>query len=299
MLIAPDLNDDGLSQADRMPQVLRSPAAMRAWSLRQKAAGRSIGCVPTMGALHEGHASLMRASVAENDVSVLTIFVNPTQFAPHEDLDRYPRTWDTDMAMATETGVDAVYAPTASVMYPPGYATYVTVEGLTEGLCSTTRPHFFRGVATVVTKLFAAVLPDRAYFGQKDAQQCAVVKRMAADLDLGVQIIEMPIVREPDGLAMSSRNRYLGPEERRRALCLSRGLFAAEARLKAGERDPEAIKQLVRQQLAEVAIDYVELVDAESMRPITVPIDRPILLAVAAQVGPARLIDNIKFNPEH
>jgi pantoate--beta-alanine ligase len=152
-------------------------------------------------------------------------------------------------------------------------------------------------VATVVTKLFAAALPDRAYFGQKDAQQCAVIKRMAADLDLGVQIVEMPIVREPDGLAMSSRNRYLDAGDRERALCLSRGLFAAEARLCAGERHPEAIKALVRQHLSGVEVDYVELVDAATMVPVSGAIDRPILLAVAAQVGPARLIDNIKFNP--
>lgn len=277
--------------------ILETPKEMRAWSVAQKCAGRSIGFVPTMGALHEGHASLLRAAVMRDDVAVLSIFVNPTQFAPHEDFGKYPRTWEDDLAMAREIGVEAVYAPTAPAMYPPGYSTYIEVEVITEGLCSRTRPHFFRGVATVVTKLFTAVLPDHAYFGQKDAQQCAVIKRMAQDLDLGVEIVEMPIVREADGLAMSSRNRYLSAEERQRALCLSRSLETAEAALKAGERRANELILLVREGMAGVGIDYVELVDAATMQPLST-VDRPILLAVAAQVGPARLIDNLKFNPE-
>ncbi len=277
-------------------KILKTKEAMRAWSFAQKAAGKSIGFVPTMGALHEGHASLMRASVAGNDVSVLSIFVNPTQFAPHEDYGQYPRTWDTDLAMAEEIGIDAIYAPEAGSIYPEGYATYVNVEGLSVGLCSGTRPHFFRGVATVVTKLFNAVLPDRAYFGQKDAQQCAIITRMAQDLDSGVEVVEMPIVREADGLAMSSRNRYLSDADRAQALCLSQSLAAAQAALDAGERDAEVVKALVRDGMAAVEIDYVELVDAATMAPLDT-IDRRILLAVAAQVGPARLIDNLKFVP--
>lgn len=277
-------------------QVFRCADEMRAWSFSRKCAGKRVGFVPTMGALHEGHLSLMRAAVRENDIAVASIFVNPAQFAPNEDLDTYPRSFESDLEMSQQTGIRAVYAPTASAMYPEGYATYVNVERVSEGLCSRTRPHFFRGVATVVVKLFNAVLPDRAYFGQKDAQQYAVIKRMAQDLDMGIEIIEMPIIREPDGLAMSSRNRYLGPEDRQRALCLSQSLFRALDALEAGERSVKKIVQMVRNGMKDVDIDYVELVDAETMQPVN-EIHRPILLAVAAQVGPARLIDNIKFAP--
>ena len=275
--------------------VLESPAEMRAWAMARKCEGKSIGFVPTMGALHEGHASLMRAARAGNDCAVLSIFVNPTQFAPTEDLDRYPRTWDADLAIAHETGMDAVYAPTARAMYPEHYSTYVNVEEVSQGLCGASRPHFFRGVATVVTKLFCAVLPDRAYFGQKDAQQCVVVTRMARDLDLGVEIVEMPIVREADGLAMSSRNRYLSAEERARALCLSQALTEAGNMMNAGERDAETVKAAVRDRIAlDAVVDYVELVDAATMRPLD-RIEGVILLAVAAKVGETRLIDNIKY----
>lgn len=276
--------------------IIETPKEMRAWSLEQKRLLKTIGFVPTLGALHEGHISLMRAAVRQNDIAVASIFVNPTQFAPNEDYSKYPRTFETDLNMCEEAGVQTIYAPDAPTMYPEGYATYVTVERLSEGLCSRTRPHFFRGVATVVAKLFNAVLPDRAYFGQKDAQQCAVIKRMARDLDIGIEIIEMPIVREPDGLAMSSRNRYLGPEDRRRALCLSRSLFQAQTMLQAGERSVEKLLAIVRERMRDVQIDYVELVDAETMQPVD-RVTAPILLAVAAFVGPARLIDNIKFMP--
>lgn len=277
-------------------EIIETAEAMRAWSFARKGQGKTIGFVPTMGALHEGHLSLMRAAVRDNDLGVASIFVNPTQFAPNEDFSKYPRTFEADVRMCGEAGICAIYAPTPRSMYPEGYATYVNVERVSEGLCSRTRPHFFRGVATVVTKLFNAVLADRAYFGQKDAQQCAVIKRMARDLDLGVEIVEMPIVREPDGLAMSSRNRYLSLEERDRALCLSRALFEAESRLQAGERAAEPLLELVRAGMGGVEIDYVELVDAESMQPVD-RIERGVVLAVAAIVGPARLIDNIKFIP--
>ena len=276
-------------------KIIDTPAEMRAWALAQKAAGRSIGFVPTMGALHEGHASLMRAAV-HDDSAVLSIFVNPTQFAPHEDFDRYPRTFEADCALAASIGMDAIYAPSVAAMYPEGYATYVEVERLGEGLCGRSRPHHFRGVCTVVTKLFAAVLPDRAYFGQKDAQQCAIIRRMARDLDLGVEIVEMPIVREPDGLAMSSRNRYLSPEERTQALCLSRALEAARELLESGERSSIRVCDRVRTEMQVVEIDYVELVDAESLAPVN-QIAAPVLLAVAAHVGKTRLIDNLKFDP--
>lgn len=275
-------------------KIIETVRGMQAWSLEQKAAGKTIGFVPTMGALHEGHGSLMQASVRDNDVSVASIFVNPTQFAPTEDLDRYPRTFETDAAMAGQIGVDVIYFPDARAMYPDGYQTYVTVGTVAERLCGASRPTFFRGVTTVVSKLFNAVRPDRAYFGQKDAQQAAVIRRMTRDLDFGIEIVEMPIIREPDGLAMSSRNRYLDAGERQRALGLSRGLSAAETLLRSGERDPVRILDAVRQALGEVKIDYVELVDAEEIQPVA-EIKGTVLLAVAAWVGQTRLIDNIKF----
>ncbi|NLV41447.1 MAG: pantoate--beta-alanine ligase [Candidatus Hydrogenedentes bacterium] len=277
--------------------LLETADAMRAWSRARRAEGRTIGFAPTMGALHEGHASLARAAVRECGAAVASIFVNPTQFAPNEDFDRYPRTFEADRAMLEGIGVHALYLPSARDMYPESYSTYVEVGGVSEGLCGGSRPHFFRGVATVVTKLFNAVEPDRAYFGQKDAQQCAVIRRMARDLDTGVEIVQMPIVREADGLAMSSRNRYLGPEERARALCISRSLFEAERRMRGGLRDAAAVVAGVGAGLAETRIDYVELVDAETMRPVAA-VDRPVLLAAAAWVGDTRLIDNILFTPD-
>jgi pantoate--beta-alanine ligase len=277
-------------------KILRTIDEMRAWSFEQRCAGRTIGFVPTMGALHEGHRSLMDAARRETDAAVLSIFVNPAQFAPHEDFDAYPRTWETDLAMAEDVGIDAIYLPDRRAMYPEGYSTYVTVEGVSEGLCSLTRPHFFRGVATVVVKLFNAVLPHKAYFGQKDAQQCAVIKRMARDLDMGIEIVEMPIVREADGLAMSSRNAYLTQDDRQRGLCLSRGLRRAEDLLREGVRESDALLDAVRGEMVEVDIDYVVLVDAGTMQPVA-RVEGEVVLAVAAQVGKARLIDNLKFDP--
>jgi len=277
--------------------VIRTPDEMRAWSFGQRAAGRSIGFAPTMGALHAGHVSLIEAAAAQNDCAVASIFVNPTQFAPHEDFDAYPRTWESDSAQAEAAGAVVIFAPTASSMYPADYSTYVTVEGVSEGLCSKTRPHFFRGVATVCTKLFNAVLPHRAYFGQKDAQQCAVIKRLVRDLGMGIEIVEMPIAREADGLAMSSRNAYLQNGERERARCLSRALGEAEALMRAGERDAATLTAAVRAGLADAdSIDYVELVDADSVSPVD-SITGPVTLAVAAYVGKTRLLDNIKYTP--
>ena len=276
-------------------RIIACPNEMRTWSFEQRCAGKSIGFAPTMGALHEGHVSLIRAAAQGNDVAVVSIFVNPAQFAPNEDFDRYPRTFDADCRMSEEAGARVVYAPTAAAMYPEGYATYVNFERITQGLCGRSRPIFFRGVATVVTKLFNAVLPHRAYFGQKDAQQCGVIKRMVRDLDMGVEIVEMPIVREPDGLAMSSRNAYLSPEERDRGLCLSRSLFHARDMLEAGERDARKIVDVVRDGMANVDIDYVELVDADDFQPAE-SVSGTIVLAVAAFVGKTRLIDNIKFS---
>lgn len=269
---------------------------MRAWADEQRSLHKTIGFVPTMGALHAGHLSLAEAAVCDNDLGVASIFVNPTQFAPHEDFNQYPRPLEEDLAKLEAAGITALYMPTAAEMYPRNFSTYVDVEQVSQGLCGGSRPHFFRGVATVVTKLFNAVKPHRAYFGQKDAQQCAVIKRMVRDLDMGIEIVEMPIVREPDGLAMSSRNAYLTREDRERALCLSRALFDAEKKLRGGERDGDVLVQGVRDAMRNVEIDYVALVDAETMQPIREPI-RPVVLAVAAFLPTARLIDNIKFDP--
>jgi pantoate--beta-alanine ligase len=277
-------------------KILTTPEAMRAWSDETRRQGRSIGLVPTMGALHEGHASLMRAAVEHNDAAVASIFVNPAQFGPNEDYEQYPRTFDADRAMADGAGVQALYVPTPLVMYPEGYSTYVDVKGLGDVLCGASRPGHFRGVTTVVAKLLAAVKPHRAYFGQKDAQQVAVIRRMTADLDLGVEIVEMPIIRDADGLALSSRNKYLSAEERTRALALSRALRRAQAILEDGERDAEPILRAVRELLTPVAVDYAELVDSETLRCVA-HVDRPVLLAIAARVGATRLIDNLKFFP--
>lgn len=274
--------------------VIESAAEMRAWSWARKKDGKTIGFVPTMGALHEGHLSLMRVAVRNNDVVVASIFVNPTQFAPTEDFNTYPRTFEADKAKCEACGVHAVYAPRASGMYPQGYATYVNVERITDRLCGKSRPHFFRGVATVVTKLFNAVLPDRAYFGQKDAQQCAVIRRMVRDLDFGIEIVERPTVREEDGLAMSSRNAYLSAEDRAKALALSKALEAAKDLVVSGERDPMRIIAAVRNRLDTIDIDYVELVDAEEITPLD-KVEGNVLLAIAAWVGGTRLIDNIKL----
>ncbi len=277
-------------------KILESAKEMRRWSRDQRRHGRTIGFVPTMGALHEGHASLIRESVAKNDVTVLSIFVNPAQFAPHEDFDTYPRTFETDRAMAAALGAVAIYAPRSDSVYPEGYATYVHVERLSDGLCGGSRPVFFRGISTVVAKLFNVVEPDRAYFGQKDAQQCAIIKRMVRDLEFDIDIIEMPIIREADGLAMSSRNRYLSEGDRQRALNLSRALQHARELLDAGERDAAKVIDAVRSAMQDVPIDYIALVDADDIAPVE-KIDRPILIAVAANIGPARLIDNIKYTP--
>jgi len=279
--------------------IFREPQTMREWSLAQRAAGKTLGFVPTMGALHEGHASLMRAAAAECDETVLSIFVNPAQFAPHEDFDQYPRTWEDDLALAESCCVKAVYAPTSSAMYPKGYSTYVNVEGVSDGLCTLTRPHFFRGVATVCMKLFNATYPNRAYFGQKDAQQCAVIKRMVRDMDLPLEIIECPIVREANGLAMSSRNKYLIEADRKAALCLSRSLAAAEEALHNGERDAALLAQIVRDGMSGVSIDYVAVVNANTIQAFTAAIEGEVLIAVAAQLPTARLIDNIKFDTEN
>ncbi len=269
-------------------------AALRAALIEMRKAGRSVGLVPTMGALHEGHLSLIRRAREENDVVVVSVFVNPTQFGPQEDYSRYPRDLSRDTALAVEAGADLVFAPAAEEMYLPGHSTWVEVEGLTDGLCGASRPGHFRGVCTVVTKLFALCRPDRAYFGQKDAQQLAVIRRMERDLNLGVDVVSCAIVREDDGLALSSRNVYLTPEERAQAVVLSRSLRAAEQLVAEGEHRAKAIEATVRQVLAEATlgeVDYVALVDAEELTPVEV-IAGEVLLALAVRFGGTRLIDN-------
>jgi len=275
-------------------EVVASVAVLRERVGASRATGQVIGVVPTMGALHEGHLSLIRRARADCGYVVVTLFVNPTQFGPNEDLSRYPRDDEADRAAAEAAGGDLLFKPPVEQVYPAGFSTYVTVEGLTSGLCGASRPTHFRGVTTVVAKLFNMVQPDRAYFGEKDYQQLQVIRRMTRDLDFPVEIVPCPIVREPDGLALSSRNRYLTPEQRAAALSLSRGLHAAREAFEAGERNAGALIRRARQGMeAEplLRIDYVELVDAESLTPVE-KLDLPALLAVAAYLGDTRLIDN-------
>ncbi|WP_428265278.1 pantoate--beta-alanine ligase [Haliangium sp.] len=279
----------------RLPfELIRSPAAMRARAEDLRRDGLRICVVPTMGYLHEGHLSLLRAGRARSDVLVLTLFVNPTQFGPGEDLSTYPRDEAGDLAKARSCGVDIAFCPTPEAMYAPGHKSYVQVEDLDQPLCGASRPGHFRGVATVVTKLFNLTRPHLAVFGQKDFQQLALIRRMTEDLDIGVEILGMPTVREPDGLAMSSRNAYLSAEDRAQATCLSRGLAAAERALQSGERATEALLAAARAPIEAAAgarIDYVELRDAATLESIE-RVDAPAVLAMAVFFGKTRLIDN-------
>lgn len=280
------------------PIIIREPTGMSAWAEDQRRRGQRIAFVPTMGALHEGHVSLLREGRKRGEQLVLSIFVNPTQFGPNEDLSRYPRDLDGDLAKAASAGTDIAYVPDAAKVYPPGHQTFIEVRELQKGLCGEHRPGHFVGVATVVAKLFNVVRPHLALFGEKDFQQLAVIRRMVRDLDMPVAILGMPIVREADGLAMSSRNQYLSPAERQRALALSRGLRAAAARLEAGERDAAALVAVARAALeGQVdAVDYVELRDADTLAPVAT-VDQPAVLLVAAFVGRTRLIDNLRLGP--
>jgi pantoate--beta-alanine ligase len=260
-----------------------------------RAAGRTVGLVPTMGSFHEGHRSLMRAARADNDFVVVSLFVNPTQFGPDEDLGAYPRDPEGDRAVTEAEGVDVLLVPTVDEMYPAGICTTVHVAGLTEGLCGATRPGHFDGVTTVVTKLFSIIGPSRAYFGRKDAQQLAVIRRMVGDLDLPVDVVGCPLVREHDGLARSSRNVYLDTDDRQAATILSGALFMASEAVVRGQRDAAAIRQLVVDTVAHapaVRLDYVEVVDATTLAPVA-QITTDTLVALAAFVGKARLIDNV------
>lgn len=260
--------------------------------LRQ--AGKIIGFVPTMGYLHEGHLSLIRLAKLRADVVVVSIFVNPTQFGPQEDFNQYPRDFERDERLARQEGVDILFYPSVEEMYPPGYSTWVHVEKLTETLCGASRPGHFRGVTTVCTKLFLAVKPHFAVFGQKDAQQAVVIRRMVKDLNFGIDIIVAPIVREPDGLAMSSRNLYLSPEEKMSALVIPQSLRLAEELVKQGERQTHRIISAMQEKIStqpQVRIDYIAIVHPETLEPLQ-QITSEALIAIAAYVGKARLIDN-------
>ena len=276
-------------------KITRTVGEARAWMRQQRDAGKSVGFVPTMGALHEGHVSLVRASVAENDATVVSIFVNPTQFGPMEDLSKYPRPFERDVALCEEAGAVMVYAPPPEVVYPPGYATYVDVQRLTDTLCGAKRPGHFRGVATVVTKLFNTIRADRAYFGQKDAQQVRVIQQLVRDLDLEVEVRVCPILREADGLAMSSRNAYLAPEERRLAPVLYQALQAIERLYHEGEDDVHRLRELALALInreRHAYVDYVEVVSPDTLQPLDRAADGA-LVALAVRIGPARLIDNL------
>lgn len=260
---------------------------------------KRVGLVPTMGALHEGHLSLVRAAKKQCDAVVVSIFVNPTQFGPTEDLAKYPRQMERDRALLEEEGVDILFAPSVEEIYGSGSITWVLVEGLSEKLDGRSRPGHFRGVATVVAKLFNIIEPQIAFFGQKDAAQLAVIRRMVRDLNFPVEIIAGAIVREPDGLAMSSRNAYLSPEERRRALVLQRSLRRAEAEFQSGQRIAAKLISAALEVLAsepQVAIDYLEVVHPDTLEPVE-RITQTALLAIAARVGSTRLIDNVVLIP--
>lgn len=267
----------------------------RSEELRQQ--GKRIGFAPTMGALHEGHLSLIRRARRENDVVVISIFVNPIQFGEGEDYKEYPRDLETDSKLAKEAGSDVIFAPPARGMYPQGHTTFIDVEGLTRRLCGTSRPGHFKGVTTVVAKLFNLVKPHTAYFGQKDYQQAQIIKRMVEDLNFDLKIELCPIVRERDGLALSSRNRYLSAKERRAALVLFKALQRAKDMLESGEDEVEKIKKALmgimeKEPLAK--IDYVEVVDMESLEPVR-EIEEKTLVALAVKIGKTRLIDNLLY----
>ncbi len=280
-------------------RIARTIADTRAAIAGLRARRRTIGLVPTMGALHEGHLSLVRAARSRCDAVIATIFVNPLQFGPNEDFSKYPRTFDNDCALLEAEGVDLLFAPEASEMYPPGATTFVEVEEVQDRLDGQSRPGHFRGVATVVAKLFHIIGPDEAFFGQKDAAQVAILRRMVRDQNFPLEVVVCPIVREPDGLAMSSRNRYLSPQDRQHALALSRSLLAVEQKISGGVRDAARLIETGVAILAAepgVRVDYFRIVDPGTLedRP---DLHRGALIAVAAWVGPARLIDNLLVQP--
>jgi len=286
------------SQLELLP-VFRTPKDMQEWSRARLAEGKTIGCVPTMGALHEGHLSLVRRSASECDETIITIFVNPLQFGPSEDYEKYPRDEEGDLKAARQAGATAAFCPSVEDMYFPDSSTFVIEESLTGVLCGKSRPGHFRGVTTVVAKLFNICLPHKAYFGMKDYQQLLVIERMVRDLNFPIEIIRCPIVRESDGVAMSSRNRYLSPSERKDAQCLKKALEIAEEAFHFGERNPRAIERNAIETIKQVKsarIDYVECRDAETLQEISL-IEKPAVLALAVFIGETRLIDNTILVP--
>lgn len=278
-----------------MSFVVESIDAVRQAVRQARVGGKTVGLVPTMGALHAGHASLLAAARRDTGFVVASIFVNPTQFGPSEDLARYPRTLPADLELCRREGVDLVFAPEPAAIYPPGFRTYVDVRELSELLCGASRPGHFRGVATVVLKLFDIVQPDVAYFGQKDAQQARIIRQMVRDLDVPVRIEVCPIVREPDGLALSSRNRYLSPEDRRHATVLFHALQEAKQAIESGDRQAVRVRDLMAARIQATpgaALDYAAVVDADSLLPLR-RIEGEVLLALAVKFGDTRLIDNM------
>lgn len=259
--------------------------------------GLSVGFVPTMGYLHDGHKSLMEKAVAENDKTVVSIFVNPMQFGPNEDFNKYPRDLKSDLKMCENVGAELVFTPFADEIYPSENLVYIDVDELGDSLCGKSRPNHFRGVCTVVAKLFNIVTPDKAYFGQKDAQQLAIIKKMVQDLNFDVEIIPCPIIREPDGLALSSRNSYLSKEERNASLIISKSMKEAEKLILEGERNSGSIIEFIKDKINKeplAHIDYVEVVDLELLKSV-IKIDKPVLVAAAVYLGKTRLIDNFSF----
>lgn len=278
-------------------RVVKNINDVRATVKEWKAKGLKVGFVPTMGYLHEGHESLIRKASEENDRVVVSIFVNPIQFGPKEDLSTYPRDLDRDSKVCESAGADIIFHPENEEMYFKDFSTFVDMNGLTDGLCGKSRPTHFRGVCTVVTKLFNIVAPDRAYFGEKDAQQLAVIKRMVRDLNIDVEIVGCPIVREKDGLAKSSRNTYLSVEERNAATILNKSLTLAKEKIQAGERDSAVIIKLIEEIINSeklARIDYIEVVDSLSMEKVE-RIEKAVLVAIAVFIGKTRLIDNFTY----
>ena len=275
-------------------KVVKTIAEVREQVKAWKAEGLRVGLVPTMGFLHEGHQSLIIKAVEENDRVVVSDFVNPTQFGPKEDLASYPRDIERDAKLCEEAGADLIFHPEPAEMYAPDYCTFVDMDGLTKGLCGKTRPTHFRGVCSVVAKLFNIVAPDSAYFGQKDAQQLAVIRRMVRDLNFDIRIVACPIIREEDGLAKSSRNTYLNTEERAAAVVLSRALNQGKALIESGEQSAAKVKDVIMEELCKeplARVDYVEVVDADSIEPIK-ELKGNVLVAIAVYIGKTRLIDN-------
>lgn len=275
-------------------QIVSTVDAVREQVKKWREEGLSVGLVPTMGYLHEGHKSLIDKAVEQNDRVVVSVFVNPIQFGPNEDLATYPRDLDRDSALCENAGADLIFHPEKEDMYFDDFCTYVDMEGLTKGLCGKTRPTHFRGVCTVVSKLFNIVKPDRAYFGQKDAQQLAVIRRMVRDLNFDLEIVGCPIIREEDGLAKSSRNTYLSPEERKAAVILHKGLVKGEELVKNGEKNAAKVAEAIREVIESeplAKIDYVEIVDFDYIQTVET-IEGPVLAAVAVYIGKTRLIDN-------